>query len=140
VKLSRAASYAVEALAYLAAHGEGRLVPSHEAARARGIPERFLLKILRQLGRAGLVHSVKGPRGGYHLARPAGRISLLEVVEAVDGPILTDVAEVGSGQALNRQLQVAGSQAAQSSRRVLAGVSVADLAAGKRKTRGGNRS
>jgi Rrf2 family protein len=140
VKLSCAVCYAAEALAYLAAHGEGRLVPSHEAARARGVPERFLLKILRQLGRADLVHGVKGPHGGYHLARPVGRISLLEVVEAVDGPILTDVAEVGSGQALNRQLQAAWSQATQAARRVLAGVSLADLAGGNRKTHGRDRS
>ena len=59
----------------------------HLVARARKIPERFLLKVLKPLVSARVLHSVKGPNGGYRLARPASDISLLEVLEAVDGPI-----------------------------------------------------
>jgi Rrf2 family protein len=62
-------------------------VPSHIVAEAQGIPERFLLKVLKPLVSAGLLRSVKGPNGGYRLARSARDITLLEVVEAVDGPI-----------------------------------------------------
>jgi Rrf2 family protein len=140
VKLSRSASYAVEALAYLASHGEGRLVPSHEVARACGLSELYLSKLLGHLVRAGLVYGMKGPNGGYRLTRPAGRISLLDVVEAVDGPLRGDVAEVCSDEALNRRLQAVYDRATDAERRLLAGVSVADLAGGKRKTHGRDRS
>jgi Rrf2 family protein len=80
VRLSRSASYAAESLSYLAARGAGRLVPSHDVARACGLSEVYLLKLVCQLVRAGLVYSRKGPNGGCRLARPAGRISLLDVV------------------------------------------------------------
>src|SRR5947209_2830425 len=90
MKLSRASSYALHAVEYMAARGEDGPVASHHIAEARGIPERFLLKVLKPLVSARLLYSVKGPNGGYRLARPASKISLLEVVEAVDGPIRGD--------------------------------------------------
>lgn len=87
MKLTRASSYALHAVAYMAGQRKNQPVASHVIARARAIPERFLLKVLKPLVTASVLHSVKGPNGGYCLARPAGQISLLEVVEAVDGPI-----------------------------------------------------
>src|SRR3954463_13493229 len=87
MKLTRASSYALHAVEYMAARGEDRPGASHHIAEARGIPERFLLKVLKPLVSARLLYSVKGPNGGYRLAKPASKISLLEVVEAVDGPI-----------------------------------------------------
>src|SRR3954451_25161553 len=87
LKLTRASSYALHAVEYMAALGQDRPVASHHIALARGIPEGFLLKVLRPLVAARLLRSVKGPHGGYRLARPASKISLLEVVEAVEGPI-----------------------------------------------------
>ena len=53
-------------------------VASHHIARARGIPELFLLKILKPLVSARILRSVKGPNGGYRLARPAQKITMLE--------------------------------------------------------------
>jgi Rrf2 family protein len=140
VKLSRAASYAVEALAYLATNGKGRLVPSHEVARARGAPQGVLLKILGQLGRGGLIQSVQGPNGGCRLARAGDHISLLDVVEAVDSPLRGEAPEVGGNEALNRRLQAICDRATETQRRLLAGVSVGDLANANRKTRGRGRS
>jgi Rrf2 family protein len=140
VKLSRSASYAAEALAYLAARSDGRLVPSHDIARACGLSEQYLLKLLTLLARGGLVYGVRGPNGGCRLARPAGRISMLDVVEAVDRPVRGDVAEVGTDAALNRRLQAIYDRATDVERRLLAGVSVAALAGGKRRTRGRDRS
>src|SRR5579884_3535069 len=87
MKLTRASSYALHAVVYMAAQGEDKPVASHHIAQARGIPERFLLKVLKPLVSARVLHSVKGPNGGYRLARPASKISMLEIVEAVDGPI-----------------------------------------------------
>lgn len=87
MKLSRAANYALHAAAYLAAQRSDEPLASHTIAEARGIPARFLLKVLQHLVEAGLLHSVKGPRGGYQLARLASEITLLEILEAVEGPI-----------------------------------------------------
>src|SRR5262249_12731580 len=83
MKLTRAASYALHALVFMAGQKKNQPVPSHQVARARGIPERFLLKVLKPLVSARILHSVKGPNGGYRLARPASQVSLLELVEAV---------------------------------------------------------
>lgn len=57
-------------------------------AEQRHIPEKYLVHILLQLKRAGLVRSIRGAQGGYLLSRSAGEITLFHVVEAIDGPIL----------------------------------------------------
>ena len=88
MKLTRASSYALHAVIFMAAQKDHtRPVASHHIAAARGIPERFLLKILKSLVSAGILLSLKGPSGGYRLARPADQITMLDVLEAVDGPI-----------------------------------------------------
>jgi Rrf2 family protein len=87
MKLSYAADYALRALAHLARQPPGRAVPSHAVAAAVGAPAAFLSKVLERLEVARVLRTRKGPRGGYRLARPAGDITLLEVVEAVDGPV-----------------------------------------------------
>jgi|SRR5947209_16489464 len=130
MKLTRASSYALHALAYLAAQKNIQPVPSHLVARAQGIPERFLLKVLKPLVSIRALISVKGPNGGYRLARPANRISLLEVIEAVDGPIRGQEPlsrEDGAGP-LSRRLEAICKSAADEVRRRLQKVSLADLA------------
>jgi Rrf2 family protein len=90
MKLTRASSYALQALAYMANQKkakEDQPIASHKIADERRIPERFLLKVLKPLVSAQILLSIKGPNGGYRLARPANDITMLEVVEAVDGPI-----------------------------------------------------
>src|SRR5688572_22465237 len=106
MKLTRASSYALAALAHLARQKGGTPVPSHVIAKADGTPERFLLKVLKPLASAGLLRSVKGPSGGFTLARPAQDITVLDVVEAVDGPIRAEVPEFAHGDSqLERKLQ-----------------------------------
>src|SRR3954470_5958709 len=87
MKLTRAASYALHAVAYMAGQKHDRPIASHNIAQARGIPERFLLKVLKPLVSARVLHSIKGPNGGYRLAKAPSDITMLEVLEAVDGPI-----------------------------------------------------
>jgi Rrf2 family protein len=87
MKLTRASSYALHAVAYMAGQKKGDPVASHIIAHDRKIPERFLLKVLKPLVSAQILHSIKGPNGGYRLAKPANEITMLDVVEAVDGPI-----------------------------------------------------
>ena len=88
MKLTRASSYALHALAYMASEGNpDEPIASHKIAEARGIPERFLLKVLKPLVSARVLLSIKGPNGGYRLAKDPAHITMLEILEAVDGPI-----------------------------------------------------
>jgi Rrf2 family protein len=114
----------------MAGRKENTIVASHLVAQERGIPERFLLKVLKPLVSARVLQSVKGPNGGYRLARPANQISLLEIVEAVDGPIRGQVPFIqtaGDG-ALHRQLEDVCGQAAERTRKQLQKVRLSDLA------------
>src|SRR5437660_284468 len=95
MKLSRASSYAVHALAFMASEGGNELVPAHVIAPDRGIPLLFLRKQLGQLESAGVLRSQRGPTGGYRLARAPATISLLEIIEAVDGPVRGEAPPLG---------------------------------------------
>jgi len=87
MRLSARSDYALRAVIELAAAGPGH-VTADQLARAQAIPGKFLEAILTQLRRAGLVRSQRGPEGGFWLARPAGEISLADVIRAIDGPLL----------------------------------------------------
>jgi Rrf2 family protein len=130
MKLSTASSYAVHALVNLAGRKEGALVPTRQIAQAEGVPEYYLLKILTLLARAQFLLSVKGPNGGYRLARPAHKIKLLEILEAVDGPLRAEVppADGKADAGLRARLQTVYERVADQTRRQLGRVTVADLA------------
>ena len=83
MRLSLSSRYALHAVVYIAAVKKTDPVASNVIAQARGISDRFLLKVLRPLISAQILKSVKGPHGGYRLGRPASEISLLDVIEAV---------------------------------------------------------
>src|ERR1700746_128696 len=121
MRLTRASSYAFHAFVFMASQKQNRPVPSHLVARARGIPERFLLKVLKPLVSARVLHSVKGPNGGYRLARPASEISMLDVVEAVGGPIRgqAPLAQVEGNGRLDRRLEQICNETAEHLRRHL---------------------
>jgi Rrf2 family protein len=79
--------YAIRALYDLAFHRLGQAAGAKEIAEREKIPLRFLEQILQDLRKAGIVEARRGPRGGYALARPPGKISLAEVLHAVRGPL-----------------------------------------------------
>jgi Rrf2 family protein len=85
--ITRKVDYALRAMVFLAGLTPVELRNFETIATAYQIPKDFLAKIMRQLVQAELVQSIRGPRGGYKLNRPAYEISVLEVVEAVEGPI-----------------------------------------------------
>src|SRR5712692_3761741 len=107
MKLSRTACYAIHAVVFMAAQGPDRIVIGHRAAKTLAIPEGFLLRILVALSRARVLWSVKGPNGGYRLSRPAREITLLDVVEAVEGPMHGSVLYVpgDTARGLDRRLE-----------------------------------
>jgi Rrf2 family transcriptional regulator, iron-sulfur cluster assembly transcription factor len=86
MQITRQADYAVRAVLHLARNGDQRTATSAIAEEQR-IPPSFLAKIVSQLSIAGLLHTSRGARGGVTLARNAKEITLLEVIEAIDGPI-----------------------------------------------------
>lgn len=87
MEISRQADYAVRAVLHLAQERPDRRVRRVDIVEAQEVPGAFLTKILSRLTAAGIVDSRRGVNGGMKLARPAGEITLLEVVEAVDGPV-----------------------------------------------------
>jgi Rrf2 family transcriptional regulator, iron-sulfur cluster assembly transcription factor len=105
--LTSASRYAVQALVHLARQPPGAWGRARDIAGAEGLPDTFLGKVLAQLVKAGLARSVKGPNGGYSLARAPAEITLLDIIEAVDGPIRGEPAGVSAGgaTALDRRLQ-----------------------------------
>ncbi len=88
MQITRQADYAIRAVLYLARLGTTQHAATSVVAKEQHIPPSFLAKIISQLSIAGLLHTSRGARGGVTLARPPQEISLLDVVEAIDGPIL----------------------------------------------------
>ena len=87
MQITRQADYAVRAVLYLARLGDNERAATSTVAEDQRIPPSFLAKIISQLSIAGLLHTSRGARGGVTLARDPKDISLLEVIEAIDGPI-----------------------------------------------------
>lgn len=86
---------AIRATLFLSIQPPGKLSPAHEIARATGLSEPYLAKILRRLTSAGLVRAYRGPGRGMELARPAADISLAAVVCAIEGRLATDWCGLG---------------------------------------------
>ena len=107
--------YAVRALVELHHFGESTPTPIAELARRGEIPAQFLEQLFATLRRAGVLRSQRGVKGGYSLARPASQITVLEVVELLDGPLGQDAAGVFA-------------EAAEAARVVLREATIADLA------------
>jgi Rrf2 family protein len=133
MRLTRASSYALHALVFMAAQKHNRPVASHIVAQARGIPEKFLLKVLKPLVSARVLSSVKGPNGGYRLTRPPSAVSMLAIVEAVDGPIRgqSPLSEAEGDSPLDRKLEAICKQAAEQIRRQLEKIPLSELATKK---------
>lgn len=87
MKLSRTVSYAVQAALQLAQADSPAPIPCSQLANEGKMPERFLLQILRNLVTHGILRSTRGVDGGYMLTRAPEDISLLDVIEAIDGPM-----------------------------------------------------
>jgi Rrf2 family protein len=138
MRLSRASRYALNALAFIAQQKEPGPVSTKDIATTTGIPNVFLLKALKPCVARKLLASITGPHGGYRLAREADKITLLDIIEAVDGP-MTATGENESravptwpvDQQLNRLLTEATDQV----REVFSSLNLAQLAASASRAR-----
>ena len=117
MKLSTKGRYAMVALADIALKGEGALVPLADLSRRQDLSLAYLEQLFARLRRAGLVESVRGPGGGYRLARPAGEIRVSDVLTAVDETV--DAMRPGAGASGG----VSGSRAQSMTNRLWEGLS-----------------
>jgi Rrf2 family protein len=135
MRLTVKSEYAIRALAELAARSQdGKLVTAEELADAQGIPRRFLLGIMAELRKDGLVASHRGVDGGYTFGQSPADITLADVIRSVEGPL----AQIGDERP--GEISYGGAAAVladvwvavrASLRAVLEEVTLADLAAGK---------
>jgi Rrf2 family transcriptional regulator, cysteine metabolism repressor len=123
ISITTKSPYALSALVELHHHGDRGPVPIAELARRREIPVQFLEQLFATLRRAGVLRSQRGVKGGYSFARPAGDITVLELVELLDGPVGADASGVFA-------------DAAQAARSVLAGSTVAEMAEAESRSAG----
>lgn len=86
-QLSRKAEYAIRAMICLAQRPVDGITSLNQIALSAEASQTFLAKILQQLGREGMVRSIRGAAGGFQLGRRARDINLLEIIEAIEGPI-----------------------------------------------------
>jgi Rrf2 family protein len=93
LQISRKIEYGLRAMIFLASQPPERTVPFKEIARRMEVPQDFLAKILKTLVEQGLARSTRGAHGGYQLSRPAREISFLDVIEAVEGPVVVNVCQ-----------------------------------------------
>jgi Rrf2 family protein len=91
LQISRKIDYGLRAMIHLAGLPAGRIASLQDLSSTLTLPREFLAKILKQLAAKGLVRPTRGAHGGYQLARPAGSVSFLEVIEAVEGPVQLNV-------------------------------------------------
>jgi Rrf2 family protein len=88
MQITRQADYAVRAIYYLSNLESGSRASTSQIAKEQHIPPSFLAKIISQLSVAGLLHTSRGARGGVSLSREPQDITMLDVIESIDGPIL----------------------------------------------------
>ncbi len=114
ISITSKSPYAVRALAELGRAGERGPVPIGELARKRDVPVQFLEQLFAALRRAGILASQRGVKGGYRFAKDPSTITVLEIVELLDGP-------------LGRDAEGVFADAAQAARQALGGVTIADV-------------
>jgi Rrf2 family protein len=128
MKLSRTVAYAVRATLQLAKSDSATPVPCSQLAAQGNMPERFLLQILRSLVTHGILRSTRGVDGGYSLVRSPDEVSLLEVIEAIEGPLNTgEAANEGMSEESQMRLHEALRTVTDNSRRQLEAIKLSQL-------------
>ena len=133
MKVSRSAGYALLTVGYVAKNQDKGLVRSEDISKQYDIPLEYLLKILQHLVRAAVLRSKRGPQGGFWLARPTNKITMLEIVEAVDGPLTGELnlAKQARRDKYGIKVQQTYDKAISGARRVLQQTKLSNLLGGK---------
>jgi Rrf2 family transcriptional regulator, iron-sulfur cluster assembly transcription factor len=131
MELTRKGDYAIRGIVYLARQPLDSIALLSEIATAVQVPQTFLAKIFQQFSKSGIVKSYRGTGGGFVLARPPEQITLLEVVETIEGPISPNRCVGGPGncdQDSTCTVHPVWLQVQQQLSQLLAGVTLKDLA------------
>ena len=131
MKISRSTGYALVSVGYIAQNYKEGAVLAARVSKEYGIPLEYLLKILQQLVRANVLRSKRGPRGGFFLARPDTDITLLEIIEAVDGPLASHLhlAEQTSNAPFSLKMEEICRQSTSKMRDIFAAAKLSDVLA-----------
>ena len=129
MKVSRSTEYALLAIGYVAQNKDQTNVLSHSIAKKYNIPLEYLLKIMQQLVRGNVLRSKRGPRGGFKLAKTAKKITMLEIIEAVEGPMVSNLnlTEQAPREKFSGRAEQAYKKAIAQARSVFEKTKVADL-------------
>ena len=100
MKISRSTGYALLAVNYLAKNQKDKIILYQTISKKYDIPLEYLLKIMQQLVKVNILRSKRGPRGGFSLVRTPNKITLLEIIEAVEGPMINqlDMTDLAKGE------------------------------------------
>ena len=129
MKLSRTAGYGISALLQLARMETGQPISCTRLAEQRKLPERFLLQVMRRLVTHGILRSTRGIEGGYTFQARPEDVTLLQIVEAIDGPVESDIPpEIGIPDDVLVKLHAVLEQATTELRSRLSAVKLAQLA------------
>jgi Rrf2 family protein len=129
MNLSKSVTYGMIAMGYIAKQTDGRCIPCEELAQKFDLPKEFLQKIMNQYVRAGILQAKRGPQGGFSLAQPAKEISLLEIIEAVEGSLKSSygIAEQAKKQKVAVNMEAICNKAADQGMAILKKAKLSDL-------------
>ena len=133
MRVSRSTGYALLAVGYIAKNQDDSVVPSEDISKQYGIPIEYLLKILQQLARANVLRSKRGPQGGFWLAKPPNKITMLEIIEAVAGPLTSELnlTKQARNNKYSAKVQQTYNKAISGARNVLQKTKLSNLLGGK---------
>ena len=130
MRISRTTEYGLAAVVCVAQNCADGRVMAGRIAKEYDFPTEYLLQVMQQLVRAGILTSKKGPNGGFNLARPAKEINMLEIVEAIDGPVIVpmNLVEQTSGKPFAKRIEKIFLDVSEAIKVSYAKVKLADLA------------
>jgi Rrf2 family protein len=133
MRISRTVEYGLTAAVFIAQNCKDGLVMAKKISEAYDFPLDYLLQVMKQLVKADILTSKRGPRGGFNLARPAKEITMLEIIEALDGPVIVpmNLAEQTGGKLFAKNIEKVFLNVSEAKKASLAKVKLADLASKK---------
>ncbi len=132
MRVSRSTGYALLAVGYIAKNQGDGVVLSQDVSKQYDIPLEYLLKILQQLVRANVLRSKRGPRGGFCLAKAPNKITMLEIIEAVDGPLTGELSLANArGDKYGQRAEQMYNKAIAQAKRVFETTKLSSLLSGK---------
>ena len=129
MRVNRSTGYALLAMGYIAKNADKKIILSQDISRQYDIAPEYLLKILHELVRANVLRGKRGPRGGFSLAKPATKITMLEIIEAIDGPMTgqLNLAEQGGAEKFSARAEQVYEKAMAQARNVFARTKLSSL-------------